>query len=100
MTRYMLSVHSVEGEAREPMSAEDMQRSWQQVGILEAEMQSTGAWVFSGRLHEADTATVVRVANGELLFRTKDYDRAGVVFSEILEEFAGTPSGIDVGPPA
>jgi hypothetical protein len=44
-----------------------MQHSWQQIGILEAEMKSTGAWVFSGRLHEPDTATVVRVANGELL---------------------------------
>jgi len=67
MTRYMLSVHSVAGEVREPMSAEEMQDSWQQIGILEAEMKSTGAWVFSGRLHEPETATVVRVANGELL---------------------------------
>jgi hypothetical protein len=67
MTRYMLSVHSVEGEAREPMSAEEMQHSWQQIGILETEMKSTGAWVFSGRLHEPDTATVVRVSNGEIL---------------------------------
>ena len=67
MTRYMLSVHSVEGEVREPMSPEDMQHSWQQIGILEAEMKSTGAWVFSGRLHEPETATVVRVANGEIL---------------------------------
>ena len=67
MTRYMLSVHSVQGEAREPMSPEDMQHSWQQIGILEAEMKSTGAWVFSGRLHEPETATVVRVANGEIL---------------------------------
>ena len=30
-------------------------------------MKSAGAWVFSGRLHDADTATVVRVANGEIL---------------------------------
>ena len=67
MTRYMLSVHSVEGEVREPMSPEDMQHSWQQIGILEAEMKSTGAWLFSGRLHEPETATVVRVANGEIL---------------------------------
>jgi hypothetical protein len=49
------------------MSAEEMQHSWQQIGILEAEMKSTGAWVFSGRLHEPETATVVRVANGEIL---------------------------------
>jgi hypothetical protein len=63
----MLSVHSVEGEVREAMSAEEMQSSWQQLRILEAEMKSTGAWVFSGRLHEPATATVVRVANGEIL---------------------------------
>jgi hypothetical protein len=49
------------------MSAEDMQRSWQQIGMLEAEMKSSGAWVFSGRLHEPDTATVVRLGNGEIL---------------------------------
>lgn len=36
-----------------------------------------------------------RVANGEMLFRTKDYARATVVFSEILEEFPDTPSYVD-----
>src|SRR2546428_11952759 len=67
MTRYMLSVHSDPAEPREAMTAEEMQHSWQEIGILEAEMKSTGAWVFSGRLHEPETATVVRVANGEIL---------------------------------
>jgi hypothetical protein len=67
MTRYMLSVHSVAGGAREPMSPEEMQRSWHQISALEKEMKSKGAWVFSGRLHDADTATVVRVSNGEIL---------------------------------
>ncbi len=33
-----------------------------------------------------------RLTNGELLYRTKDYARAVVVFSEILEEFVDTPS--------
>ncbi len=33
-----------------------------------------------------------RLANGELLYRTKDYTRAGVVFSEILEQYPDTPS--------
>jgi tetratricopeptide (TPR) repeat protein len=36
-----------------------------------------------------------RLANGELLYRTKDYPRATVVFSEILEEFPDTPSYVD-----
>ena len=76
MTRYMLSVHSAQSEVREPMSAEEMQHSWQQIGILEAEMKSTGAWVFSGRLHEPDTATVVRLANGEILSTDGPYAEA------------------------
>ncbi len=33
-----------------------------------------------------------RVANGELLYRTKDYARASVVLSEIIEKYPGTPS--------
>ena len=67
MARYLLSVHSVAGEAREPMTDEELQQSWKQVGILEQEVQSAGAWVFSGRLHEPDTATVVRTAGGEVV---------------------------------
>ena len=43
MTRYMLSVHSCEGEVRQPMSADEEQRCWQQIGRLEAEMKSSGA---------------------------------------------------------
>jgi hypothetical protein len=63
----MLSVHSVEDDGREPPTAEEMEHNWQQLRLVEAEMKSTGAWVFSGRLHDAHTATVVRVANGEIL---------------------------------
>lgn len=36
-----------------------------------------------------------RLTNGELLYRTKDYSRATVVFSEILEEFPDTLSYVD-----
>jgi hypothetical protein len=67
MPRYLLSVHSVEGEVREPMTDEDMQQSWRQVQVLEQELQSAGAWVFSGRLHDPDTATVVRSSGGEVV---------------------------------
>jgi hypothetical protein len=67
MTQYLLSVHSVAGEAREPMTDEEMQQSYKQLGILEEEMKSAGAWVFSGRLHEPDTATVVRMSGGEVV---------------------------------
>ena len=67
MAHYLLAAHSVEGEVRDPMTPEEMQRSFQQVINLEKEMKTAGAWVFSGRLHEPDTATVVRVSNGQLL---------------------------------
>jgi hypothetical protein len=67
MTHYLLSVHSVEGEVRDPMTDEQLQQSHKQLGMLEQEMKSAGAWVFSGRLHQPDTATVVRISEGEVL---------------------------------
>jgi hypothetical protein len=67
MTQYLLSVHSGEGEARDPMTNEEMQRSWKQIQLLNEELKSSGAWLFSGRLHDADTATVVRISDGEVL---------------------------------
>jgi hypothetical protein len=68
MARYLLSAHSVEGEAREPMSDEEMHEVMARVNALEGEMRSAGAWVFGGRLHGPDTATVVRVSDsGEVL---------------------------------
>lgn len=67
MARYLLSVHSREGEVREPMTEEEMRQSHTQLGRIEQEIQAAGAWVFSGRLHEPDTATVVRMSGGEVL---------------------------------
>ena len=67
MAQYLLSVHTVEGEAREPMSEEEMRQFMERVGVLEQEMKSAGAWLFGGALHEPDTATVVRVSDGEVL---------------------------------
>jgi hypothetical protein len=67
MTRYLLSVHTVEGEARAPMTDEEMQQTYKQVLLIEEEMKSAGAWVFSGRLHEPDTATVVHQSDGDVL---------------------------------
>jgi hypothetical protein len=67
MAHYLLSVHSVEGEVREPMTDEEMAQTHKQLGILEQELKSAGAWVVSGRLHAPSTATVVRMADGEVL---------------------------------
>ena len=67
MARYMFSVHSGAGGGVPEMTEEEMQQGWQKINILEDEMKSSGALVFSGRLLEPETATVVRVANGEIL---------------------------------
>ena len=67
MAKYLLSVHSVEGEAGDPMTEQEMQQFMGRVGALEEEMKAEGAWLFGGALHEAETATVVRVSNGEVL---------------------------------
>ena len=65
MNQYLLSVHMVEGE---PMpSDEDLQKAYKDVDAFNQEVMSAGAWVFGGGLHPADTATVVRVTNGEVL---------------------------------
>ena len=67
MTQYLLSVHSVEGEARDPMTEGEMRQFMERVGVLEEEMKSAGAWVFGGALHDPDTATVVRMSDDEVL---------------------------------
>jgi hypothetical protein len=80
MTQYLLSVHMVEGE---PLpSDEDMQKAYKDVDAFNQELQASGAWVFAGGLHPADTATVVRVENGEV--RTTDGP-----FAETKEQLGG-----------
>src|ERR1700694_3957635 len=65
MKQYLLAVHSVEGEAAP--SPEDMQQAYKDVNAFNGELQAQGAWVFAGGLHPADTATVVRVEDGDVL---------------------------------
>ncbi len=67
MAQYMFSAYSVEGEARPEMTEGEMQQSWQKILTLEEEMKSAGALLFSGKLLDPDTATVVRVAGGDVM---------------------------------
>ena len=65
MSQYLLSVHMVAGD---PMPSDDViQRMYRQVDELNDEIRSTGAWVFAGGLEPAESATVVRSANGEVV---------------------------------
>ncbi len=65
MPQYLLAVHMVEGE---PLPPEDvMQQMYKDVDAFNAEVKAEGGWVFGGGLHPADTATVVRVKDGDVL---------------------------------
>jgi hypothetical protein len=65
MKQYLLSVHMVEG-APVP-SGEQAQRMYKQVDAFNAELKSSGAWVFAGGLHPPATATVVRAQGGKVV---------------------------------
>ncbi len=67
VAQYMFSAYSVEGASRPQMSEEAMQQGWQKILVLEEEMKSAGALIFSGKLNDPDTATVVRMADGDLM---------------------------------
>ncbi len=65
MKQYMLSVCAVDG-APTP-SAEEMEKMFRDVGALNNEMRSAGAWVFAGGMEARSSSTVVRVQDGVVL---------------------------------
>jgi hypothetical protein len=66
MKQYMLSVYHAEGPDYAP-AAEEVEQIMRDVDALNADLQSTGAWVFAGGLHPSSTATVVRAEGAEIL---------------------------------
>jgi len=65
MKQYLLSVCYPAGGTQPPPDV--LQRIMRDVRAVQAEMQSAGAWVFSGGLHPANTATVLRQQGGDLV---------------------------------
>jgi hypothetical protein len=65
MKQYLLSVCYPEN-ATQP-SPEALQKIMRDVTAVNQEIMASGAWVFAGGLHPANTATVVRSQNGETL---------------------------------
>jgi hypothetical protein len=63
MPQYLLSVWFVEGTPE--LSEEEMTQSGKDVDSLNDELRRSGAWVFGGGLHPADTATVVQVKGSD-----------------------------------
>jgi hypothetical protein len=63
MTQYMLAVHHSPDAM--PPAPEDMQKAFEQVDALNAEMMAAGAWVFGGGLESPEIASVVSTPGGE-----------------------------------
>jgi hypothetical protein len=65
MTQYLLAVHL--GGDEPALSEEQMQQSYQDVEVLNGELQKAGVWVFAGGLEPPATATVVRASSGQVV---------------------------------
>ncbi|MFF5109986.1 YciI family protein [Streptosporangium sp. NPDC000509] len=70
MKQYLLSIYQPDGGVPAPEVLEPIVRN---LGELEEEMRAAGVWVFSGGLHAPDTATVIRVKDGDTLMTDGPY---------------------------
>lgn len=72
MTQYLLSVYVSDEEMANTSEAE-MQAAFEAVDKFNQELQETGAWVFAGGLHPANTATVVKPKDGDTVVTDGPY---------------------------
>jgi hypothetical protein len=61
MKQYVLTMYQPDGPPPPEVDLEQMRR---ELDAITADMRDAGAWVFSGGLHPASTATVVRARDG------------------------------------
>ncbi len=81
---FLLAPHAWAG------SDDDANHAQQEVVAVDRESGSVQAAIQKAAAQKMTAEQ--RLANGEMLYRTKDYSRAGVVFSEIMEEYPDTPN--------
>ena len=64
MQQYLISVYQPDGD---PPPPEVLGPIMQKVEAWNNELKAAGAWVFTGALHPASTATVLRVTGGDVV---------------------------------
>ncbi|WP_434614157.1 YciI family protein [Arthrobacter sp. A5] len=64
MTQYLLSMYQPDGEIPPP---DFLEKVMQDIDVLNQEIKDAGAWVFTGGLYPANTSTVLRLQDGEVL---------------------------------
>ena len=71
MKQYLLSIYQPDGPP--PPDVVDLDAVMRDVDALIRETKEAGAWVFNGGLHPPSTATVLRVADDEVLMTDGPY---------------------------
>jgi len=74
-------------------SDDNIAKAQNEVSAITRDAQNVDAAIQKAK--EEAASPEARVSNGELLYRMKDYDRALVVLSEVIEGFPETPSMVD-----
>lgn len=64
MKQYLISFYQPDGPPPPPEKLAPVMR---EVMAIRSDLEAAGSWVFAGGLHEASTATVLRLQNGEML---------------------------------
>ena len=70
MKQYLLSIYQPDGDPPPPEVLEPIMRD---LDAVNQELKAAGAWVFAAGLHDASTATVLRLQNGEVLMTDGPY---------------------------
>src|SRR5262245_2904292 len=70
MKQYVLSMYQPDGVVP---PREFLDKVMTELYAVEDEMKAAGAWVFSGGLHDAGSATVVRLADDDLMITDGPY---------------------------
>jgi hypothetical protein len=66
MKQYLLSVYHPDVSEGAP-PPDDVEQIMADVGAVNDELRAAGAWVFAGGLHASNTATVLKLTDGEVL---------------------------------
>lgn len=64
MKQYLISIYQPEGP---PPPPERLATVMGEIMAIKRDLEAAGSWVFAGGLHEASTATVLRLQNDEVL---------------------------------
>ncbi len=63
MTQYLLSVY--DNPDNPTPTDEEIQAAYKAVDVFNHKLQAEGVWIFAGGLHPVDTASVVRLVDGQ-----------------------------------